>query len=131
MLFLELVKNVNKEFNILHVFNAETLADGIDLDLELLLRASIHASLNCFIVDKIRGLRDQEPKDLLHSLVLLPSRILVFGANTLVIDQLGLRLGLGIVTALRVHDRGVLVHERVALSGGVSSFVARVSSHGV
>ena len=131
MLFLEFVKNVNKKFNILHVFDTKTFADGIDLDLELLLRTGIHASLNCFIIDKIGGLIDKEPKDLLHTFVLLPSRILIFGANTLVINQLRLGLGLGIVTSLRVHDRGVLVHERVALSGRVSSFVARVSGHGV
>jgi len=131
MLILEFVKNVNKEFNILHIFNAKTFADGIDLDLELLLRTGIHASLNCFIVDKIGGLCDKEPKDLLHTFILLPSRILIFGANTLVIDQLRFGLGLGIVTALGVHDRGVLVHERVALSGRVSPLVARVSGHGV
>ena len=116
MLLLELVENVDEKLNVVHVLDAERLADGVDLDLESLLCISTGTSLQTLVIDQIWCLSDQEAEHLLHSLILLPSGILVLRGNALVVIDLALGLGLLVVT-LRIHDRGILVHERVALSG--------------
>ena len=68
---------------------------------------------------------------MLHFLVLLTSSVLVFSCNTLVINKLTFGLSLSVLSTLRVHDRRILVHERVALSGRVGALVARVASNRV
>ena len=104
MLLLVLVEHVDEELHVGHVLNADRLADGVDLDLKLLLGIDTLAPLEGFVVNQVWSLIDQETEDLLHPLVLLPSGVLVLCGNALVIHELTLRLSLGVVTALRVHN---------------------------
>ena len=48
----------------------------------------------------------------------------------MVVDEFTLRLGLSVAT-LGVHDRSILVHDGVPLSGRVGPFEARVTGNGV
>ena len=65
-------------------------------------------------------------------LILFASRVLVLCGHALVIHELALRLtALSLAAALRVHDRRVLVHNRVLLSGGLGTLEARVVSDGI
>lgn len=68
---------------------------------------------------------------LLHAFVFLASGVLVLGAMALlVVNKFTLRLCL-VVSTLGVHDRRILVHDRVALGGRVGSLEAGVASYGV
>ncbi len=100
ILLLEAVHHINEELHIGHVLNANALAHGINFDFKLFFGRGVNAALHSFIIDQISGFCDQEAEHLLHALVLLTSSVLVLGANTLVIDELGFGLSLLLVTAL-------------------------------
>ena len=131
ILLLVLVEHVDKELNVSHVLDAQTPPHRVDLDLELLLGVSTLASLDSLVIDKVGCLSDQESEDLLHALVLLTGRVFVLSGHALIIDEFALRLGLSVLATLGVHDRSVLVHQGVALSGRVGTLVAGVSGNGI
>jgi len=100
MLLLILVQHVHQQLHICHVLNAETFTDGVDLDLELLFRGSFTASLHGFIIDQEWRLIDQKAEDLLHTLILFTSSVLILGAYALIIDELTLGLSLSVIATL-------------------------------
>ena len=100
MLLLVLVEHVDQELNVVHVLDTERLSHGVNLDLELLFGIDALAALQSLVVNEVWRLNDQEAEHLLHALILFAGRILVSGSNTLVVDELALRLGLSVVPAL-------------------------------
>ena len=100
VLLLVLVHHVHQELDIVHVLDAKRLPHGVNLDLELLFCIDALAALNSLVVDQVWRLDDQEAEYLLHALILFAGRILISGSNTLVVDELALRLGLSVVPAL-------------------------------
>ena len=100
MLLLELVEHVDQELDVVHVLDAERLSHGVNLDLELLFGIDSLAALQSLVIDEVWCLNDQEAEHLLHALILFAGRILIPGSNTLVVDELALRLGLSVVPAL-------------------------------
>ncbi len=100
ILLLESVHHIHKQLHISHVLNANAFANRINLNLELLFGCGILTALHSFIIDKISGFGDQESEHLLHALILLTSRVLVLGTNTLVIDELRFGLSLLLVATL-------------------------------
>ena len=100
MLTLIFIELVYKKLNIRHVLDAKTLTDRVNLDLKLLFGGSVHTALQRIIVDQELCLINQEAEHLLHALVLLTSCVLVLGANTLVVDQLALRMSVSVCGVL-------------------------------
>jgi hypothetical protein len=67
VLGLKRVENINQQSNILHILNAEWLANRVYLDGELLFHWSILTSLKCPIINQVLTLVDQHLEHILNS----------------------------------------------------------------
>ena len=119
------IESIDEQVDVLHIVNAQTLADAVNLDGELLLQADALASLEATVVNQVLSLVDQQTEHRLDSVVLLFSiRVLVLAASHIgLLVDVRARLVV-LLRLIAVHDRRVLLDHRVTLSGGVGSIVA-------
>ena len=106
MLLLVLVKDIYKQIDVLEIVDAETLADGVNFDFELILLACADAFLHGFVVDEIVCFINQQLEDVFDAFVLVLDVGLDAGHNRLILLQLAAAHSL----ILTVHDGSVLVH---------------------
>lgn len=120
LLLLIFVKGVDKQVDVLKVVNAQTLANGINLNFELVLLAGSQALFSRLIVNEVIGLFNEQFENIFDALVLVLNVVLDASHNRLVLLELAAAHAL----ILAVHDRSVLVHLGLPLRLGFCTLVA-------